>query len=70
MEDLKGLDGLKLRYIKDTATHINELANQMEWAFRNRDSLKLNNQEKEEFFSKMMKEMEKSAEYLKNYIEV
>lgn len=70
MEDLKGLDGLKLRYIKDTATHINELAIQMEWAFRNRDSLKLNNQEKEEFFSKMMKEMEKSAEYLKNYIEV
>lgn len=69
MKDLKGLDGLKLRYIKDTATHINELAIQMEWAFRNRDSLKLNNQEKEEFFSKMMKEMEKSAEYLKNYME-
>lgn len=70
MEDLKGLNGLKLRYIKDTATHINELAIQMEWAFRNQDALKLNNQEKEEFFSKMMKEMEKSAEYLKNYIEV
>lgn len=69
MEDLKGLNGLKLRYIKDTATHINELAIQMEWAFRNRDSLKLNKQEKEEFFSKMMKEMEKSAEYLKSYIE-
>ncbi|MDO7864845.1 hypothetical protein Q5427_11145 [Brochothrix thermosphacta] len=70
MEDLKGLNGLKLRYIKDTATHINELAIQMEWAFRNQDALKLNNQEKEEFFSKMVKEMEKSAEYLKNYIEV
>lgn len=69
MEDLKGLNGLKLRYVKDTATHINELAIQMEWAFRNRDSLKLNKQEKEEFFSKMMKEMEKSAEYLKSYIE-
>lgn len=69
MEDLKGLNGLKLRYIKDTATHINELAIQMEWAFRNRDSLKLNKQEKEEFFNKMMKEMEKSAEYLKSYIE-
>ena len=69
MEDLKGLNGLKLRYIKDTATHINELAIQMEWAFRNRDSLKLNKQEKEEFFSKMLKEMEKSAEYLKSYIE-
>ncbi|UDM72628.1 hypothetical protein [Vagococcus fluvialis] len=64
-----GYNQMTLNYINDCASTIQRLSTEMNWAWVNRDSLNMTDEEKANYFVKVKKELDRSIELLKTYSE-
>lgn len=64
-----GYNQMTLNYIDDCARTIQRLSTEMNWAWVNRGSLNISDEEKAKYFTKTKKELDKAIERLKTYSE-
>lgn len=64
-----GYNQMTLNYMNDCAKTIQRLSTEMNWAWVNRDNLKLTEEQKANYFAGVKKELDKMIELLKTYSE-
>lgn len=64
-----GYNQMTLNYMNDCARTIQRLSTEMNWAWVNRDNLKLTEEQKANYFAEIKRELDKTMELLKTYSE-